>query len=90
MVIQKKVSYNIFSYEISKEESDVEENRKSRRMLLTALFVLAAPLVLTGIISSIVLRLVARGEMSVFLGTVCLVAVLVVVLIVVFFIVVGA
>lgn len=85
VVIQKKVSYNIFSYEISKEESDVKENRKSKKMLLTALFVLAVPLVLTGIISSIVLRLVAGGEMSVFLGTMCLVAVLVIVLIVIFF-----
>lgn len=65
----------------------MREKQKSRRMLLTALIVLAVPLVLAGIISAVVLRLVANGRMSVFAGTLCLVFVLVVVLIVALFMV---
>lgn len=62
----------------------MKEKRKSRKMLLTAMIVLAVPLVLTGIISSVVLRLVAMERMSVFSGTMCLIFVLVIVLVVIF------
>lgn len=62
----------------------MKEKRKSRKMLLTAMIVLAVPLVLTGIISSVVLRLVAIERMSVFSGTMCLIFVLVIVLVVIF------
>ncbi len=63
----------------------MKEKRKSRKMLLTAMIVLAVPLVLTGIISSVVLRLVAIERMSVFSGTMCLIFVLVIVLVVIFY-----
>lgn len=49
------------------------------------MIVLAVPLVLTGIISSVVLRLVAIERMSVFSGTMCLIFVLVIVLVVIFY-----
>ncbi len=62
----------------------MKKKQKSWKMLLTALIVLAMPLVLTGFISYVVLRLVAGGNMSVFMGTMCLVIVLVIVLTVIF------
>lgn len=79
-----KVSYNIFSMEI-REESEVGEKQKSRRRLLVALAMLGVPLLLTGIISAVVLQLVANGSMPVFSGVMCLVVVLVVVLAAIFF-----
>lgn len=63
----------------------MKEKRKSRKRLLIALVVLAVPLVLTGIISSMVLQLVAGGDMSVSAGTTCIIMVLVIVLVVIFF-----
>lgn len=62
----------------------MKKKQKSWKMLLTALIVLAMPLVLAGFISYVVLRLVAGGNMSVFMGTMCLVIVLVIVLTVIF------
>ena len=58
----------------------MKKKQKSWKMLLTVLIVLAMPLVLAGFISYVVLRLVAGGNMSVFMGTICLVIVLVIVL----------
>lgn len=68
----------------AKEEIEVKDKGKRRKMLFTALIVLAVPLLLTGIISSVVLQLVANGRMTVFSGTMCLVLVLVIVLVVAF------
>lgn len=59
--------------------------QKYRKRLLAAFAVLAMPLVLTGIISSLVLQLVAGGNMSASAGAICLAVVLVIVLIVIFF-----
>lgn len=59
--------------------------QKSRKRLFTAFIVLAVPLALTGIISSVVLQLVEGGNMSVSAGTTCLVMVLVIDLFVIFF-----
>lgn len=70
-----------------KGEDDMKGKRKSRRMLFLALIVLAVPLALTGIISFVVLQLVAGGKMSVSAGAMCLVFSLMIVLIVVFFMV---
>lgn len=60
----------------------MKKRQKSKRMLLTALIVLAIPLVLAGTIAAVVLQLVANGRMPVFAGTLCLIFVLVVVFIV--------
>ena len=43
----------------------MNKKQKNRRMLLAALLVLAVPLVLAGIISSVVLKLVEKGRMPV-------------------------
>ncbi len=59
--------------------------RKSWKRLLAAFLLLATPLVLTGIISAVVLQLVAGGNMSASAGTICLAVVLAIVLIVIFF-----
>lgn len=56
-----------------------------RKRLLAAFIVLAVPLMLAGIISAVVLRLVAGGNMSVSVGTTCLATALVIVLVVIFF-----
>lgn len=68
----------------AKEEIKVKDKGKRGKMLFTALIILAVPLLLTGIISSVVLQLVANGRMNVFSGTMCLVLVLVIVLVVAF------
>lgn len=52
---------------------------------MVALVMLGVPLLLTGIISAVVLQLVANGSMPVFSGVMCLVVVLVVVLAAIFF-----
>ncbi len=52
---------------------------------MVALAMLGVPLLLTGIISAVVLQLVANGSMPVFSGVMCLVVVLVVVLAAIFF-----
>ena len=62
----------------------MNEKQKSRKMLWMAMIVLAVPMVLTAVISSVVLRLVANGRMTVFSGTMCLILVLVIVLVIIF------
>lgn len=65
----------------------MEKKQKSGRMLLTALIILAVPLVLAAAISAVVLQLVANGRMSVSAGTLCMIFVFAVVLIVALFMV---
>ena len=62
----------------------MNEKRRNKKMLWMAMIVLAVPMVLTAVISSVVLRLVANGRMTVFSGTMCLILVLVIVLVVTF------
>ena len=59
--------------------------QNSRKRLFFAFIVLAVPLTLTGIISSVALQLVEGGNMSVSAGTTCLVMVLMIDLFVIFF-----
>lgn len=62
----------------------MREKKKNRKMLVTAMFVLAVPLILTAIISYVLLQLVANERMTVLSGTMCIIFALVIVLIVVF------